>query len=120
MSLSRRQHEPGLRLGVHVADEAAPVAHEVLMWIVRVRIVALRPGADRDLEDLAQVSQFLERVVHRRPADFRKSGHGSCVHVVSGEVDMLARQQLGDDPPLCGHAPLPLAEARDEIFRHVV
>lgn len=96
---------------MHVADDPTAFAHEVLVWILRVGIEALRSGIDRDLEDLPPIGQLFECVVNSGATDLRQPGHRSLVHLVGGEVDVLTLQHFGDDPPLRRQAPLPLPEA---------
>jgi hypothetical protein len=98
MTLCRRQSYP--TLGNHVLDRTAAVADEMLMTLDRIGIVALRPGIQRDLTDLAQRVKLVKRVVHGGAADLGQALDRSFKHLLGGKMHVFPLQHLRNHPAL--------------------
>lgn len=94
---------PGAR---DVANGVAAVAHEVVVLLADIGVVALRPVNDVDLEELAHRHEFVQRVVHRGPADLGESLPSEVVKLLGGQMHVVADEHLGHNPPLRAEPPV--------------
>lgn len=112
---SMRQVRQRVARRVHVTDGAAPAADQVLVGVVRVRVVALRAVIGGHLDDLAERHHLTERVVDGGAGDLRQLGDGTGVDLVGRQVYMVPVEDLGHDTPLRGHAPAASAESFQQV-----
>src|SRR5258706_9135294 len=91
----------------------------MLVQRIEVRVVPRRPPADTHFPYLAQIDQFRQRLVNRRPADFRQQHRGALVNFVCCQVDVLPGKHLRHHASLRRHLPVALAEALKQPF-HVL
>ncbi|EGJ74824.1 putative hydrogen peroxide sensitive repressor [Streptomyces sp. Tu6071] len=88
-----------------VADGAAVRADQVLVRVVRVGVVALGTVVGRDLDDLTERDHLAERVVDGGARDLGEALRRPRVHLVSGQMNVVAVEHLGDHAALRRHAP---------------
>ena len=94
-----------------IAQITAVEAHEVVMAVLGVGVVAGRPATCIHLLHLAHRDQLVERVVHGRQTDFWETRPGPLENLLRGEVDVVTIHRLGDDASLQREAPVPRSEA---------
>lgn len=102
---------------MYVAQITASEAHEVVMAVLGVGVVAGRPATRVHLLHLAHGHQLVQRVVHGCQADFWETLPGSLEDFFCGEVDVITIHRLGDDPSLRREAPRPRAKAVEKRCR---
>lgn len=99
----------------HVEELVAGQAHEVMVALHDVGVVALGPLPGRHLEKLAHGDELVQGVVDGGEADLGEPSAGPGVDGLGREVDVLAAQDLGDDAPLGGHAPPPRPQPFEQV-----
>src|SRR5690606_23506011 len=99
----------------HVPDGAAPGAHQVLVRPVRVGGVAPGAAVGGDLDDLAEGDEFAQGVVDGGPGDLGQASGGAGVHLVGGEVHVVAVEYLRDGPALWGQAPAAAPQSCQQV-----
>jgi hypothetical protein len=83
-----------------------------------VRVVALRPTGDVDLQELPHGDELVQRVVDGRPADLGEPLSGEVVHLLGGQVDVLADEHLCDGASLGAQAPVARPQTGEQVDRH--
>jgi hypothetical protein len=86
----------------------AAVAHEVVVLLADVRVVAFWPVNDVDFEELAHGHELVQRVVHGGPADLGEPLPREVVKLLGGQMHVVADEHLGHDPPLWAEPPVPV------------
>ena len=99
----------------HVADRLAPPADKVVVVLGDVGVIALRALGDLNEAELAHRHELVQRVVDGRPADLRESLLGEVVNLLGSEMDVLTYEHLGNGSPLCAHAPITVAQSRQQV-----
>lgn len=110
-----RQRRQRVAFGVHVPDGSAAGADQVLVRMVRVRVVTLGASVGGHLDHLAERDELTEGVVDGGTGDLRQPGGGAREHLVRGEMDVFAVEHLGDHPALSGHPPATSAEPFEQV-----
>ena len=114
MAVPLRQGQPIDTIRVNIQRAATAVAQQMMVSVVRIRIVALGSTAEHHFADFAQRDQFAERLVDGCPAHFGQSTRRQRMHLVGRQVHMFTGQDFGDDTSLRRHRPSARAQPIDQ------
>ena len=101
---------------MNIADQTAALTNQMLVRIADVRVVAACPATHVDHRHFAERHQLIQRLIGRCPADLRESFDRPLENFIRRQMNMLAGQHLGNDPPLRRHLPLAIREALQQIL----
>jgi hypothetical protein len=107
------------RYARHVADGLTPLAHQVVVVLRDIGVVALRSLRDLDEAELAHCHELVQRVVDGRPADLWQPLLCAVVNLLGSQMDVLTYEHLSHGSALRAQAPITVAQSREQLF-HVI
>lgn len=101
--------------GVHVAQGSTSDAVQMVMGGRSIWVVTPRAVTGGDLHHFAHVHELVQGVVHGGEADLGENSLGPAVHIVGGEVDVFAGQDLSHNSSLDRETPSPVSQALHQL-----
>jgi hypothetical protein len=105
----------GRELGGDVQDLAAAGADQMVVRGRDVRVVTNGAAVRGHLSQFAEFDQLAQGRLHRRSPDFGQSVAGRSEHLLGREMQVVARERLGDDSALRGQPPAPFTQPQEQV-----
>ncbi len=103
-------------VGDQVPDAAAPLAHQVVVRVLDVGVESGPARAHVERDDLAELGEVVERLVHRLERDGLHLPRGQGVDRLGRRVGLVALEDPEDALPLGGDLPAGRAEQLGQLL----